>query len=198
VRLEKLREAHPEAEVELWAEDEARLGLKPVIRRVWAPVGKRPIARLKRGYEWTYVYGFVRPESGEVYWLVLPTANVELFSMALAEFAKEVGAGEEVRILLVVDKAGWHIGGEVEIPEGIHLEFLPSGSPELMPAERLWPLTNEGVANRLFEEIEELEEALVERCVQLLDQPEPSGSSPATIGGPRRHDVPSIIHPDSV
>jgi hypothetical protein len=41
-----------------------------------------------------------------------------------------------------------------------------------MPAERLWPLTNEGVANRLFEEIEELEEALVERCVQLLDQPE--------------------------
>ena len=38
----------------------------------------------------------------------------------------------------------------VEIPEGIHLEFLPSGSPELMPAERLWPLTNEAVATRLF------------------------------------------------
>jgi hypothetical protein len=33
VKLEKLEEAHPEAEVELWAEDEARLGLKPVIRR---------------------------------------------------------------------------------------------------------------------------------------------------------------------
>jgi transposase len=172
VRLEELEEAHPETAVELWAEDEARLGLKPVIRRVWAPVGKRPIARLKRGYEWIYVYGFVRPESGEVYWLVLPTANVELFSMALREFAKEVGAGEERRILLVVDKAGWHTGGEVEIPEGIHLVFLPSGSPELQPAERLWPLTNEALANRLFEEIEELEEALVERCVQLLDQTE--------------------------
>jgi len=38
-------------------------------------------------------------------------------------------------------------------------------------AERLWPLTNEAVANRLFEEIGEIEEALVERCVQLLDQP---------------------------
>jgi transposase len=172
VRLEKLREAHPEAEVELWAEDEARLGLKPVMRRVWAPVGKRPIARLKRRYEWTYLYGFVRPESGEVYWLILPRVNVELFSMALAEFAKEVGAGEERRILLVVDKAGWHTGGEVEVPEGIHLEFLPSGSPELQPAERLWPLTNEALANRLFEELEELEEALVERCVQLLDQTE--------------------------
>jgi transposase len=142
------------------------------MRRMWAPVGRRPIVRFKRGYEWTYLYGFVRPESGEVHWLILPAANTELFSMALREFAKEAGAGKDKRILLVVDRAGWHTGGKVEIPEGIHLEFLPSGSPELMPAERLWPLTNEAVANRLFEEIEELEEALVERCVQLLDKPE--------------------------
>jgi transposase len=72
----------------------------------------------------------------------------------------------------VVDRAGWHTGGEVEVPEGIHLEFLPSGSPELQPAERLWPLTNESVANRIFEEIEEIEEALMERCVELRAQSE--------------------------
>ena len=170
MRLEELKRAHPGAEVQLWAQDEARLGLKPVIRRVWAPVGKRPVARFKRGYKWTYLYGFVRPESGEVYWLIVPTVNVKLFSMALNEFAKEVGAGKDKRVLLVVDQAGWHTGKEVEVPEGIHLEFLPSGSPELQPAERLWVLTNEGVANRLFEEIEQIEEPLMERCVQLLDQ----------------------------
>ncbi len=73
---------------------------------------------------------------------------------------------------MVVDKAWWHTGKEVEVPEGIHLEFLPSGSPELMPAERLWPLTNEAVANGMLEEIEEMEEARIERCVQLLDQAE--------------------------
>jgi len=168
--LEKLEEAHPDAEVQLWAEDEARVGLKPVIRRVWAPVGQRPIARFNRGYEWTYLYGFVCPQSGEVYWLILPTVNVQLFSMALKEFAKEVGAGENKHVLVVLDQAGWHTGGEVELPEGIHLEFLPKGSPELQPAERLWPLTNEAIANRLFEEIEEIEEALVKRCVELLDQ----------------------------
>src|SRR5215210_1223290 len=120
----------------LWAEDEARLGLKPVMRRVWAPVGNRPVARFKRGYKWTYLYGFVHPQSGKVYWLILPTVNVELFSMALNECAKEAGVGEHKRVLLVVDQAGWHTGKEVEIPEGIHLEFLPSGSPELQPAER--------------------------------------------------------------
>jgi transposase len=81
-------------------------------------------------------------------------------------------SGEEKHILLVLDQAGWHTGREVELPEGIHLEFLPKGSPELQPAERLWPLTNEAIANRLFEEIEEIEEALVKRCVELLDQAE--------------------------
>ena len=158
--------------MELWAQDEHRLGLKPVSRRVWALKAERPVVEVHHRYKWTYLYGFVHPESGELYWLILPTVNVELFSMALGEFAKEVGVGEHKRVLLVVDQAGWHTGGEVEIPEGIHLEFLPSGSPELMPAERLWPLTNEAVANGLFEEIEEVEEALVERCLELLDQPE--------------------------
>src|SRR5680860_1267480 len=125
MKLEALQEAHPEAEeVQLWAQDEARLSLKPVTRRVWAPVGERPTARFKRGYKWTYLYGFVHPQSGKVFWMILPTVNTELFSLALGEFAKEVGAGEQKRILLVVDKAGWHTGGEVQIPEGIHLEFL--------------------------------------------------------------------------
>jgi transposase len=142
------------------------------MRRVWAPVGQRPIARIKRGYEWTYLYGFVRPTTGEVYWLILPTANKELFSMTLQEFAREVGTGKDKRVLLVLDQAGWHTSSEVELSEGLHLEFLLSGSAELQPAERLWPLTNEAIANRLFEEISQIEEALVQRWVELLDQAE--------------------------
>jgi hypothetical protein len=113
--------------------------------------GKEARCPLQEGlYKWTYLYGLVRPQSGEVYWLILPTVNVELFvelfSMALNEFAKAVGASEEKRVILVVNQAGWRTGRKVEIPEGIHVEFLPSGSPELQPAERLWPLTNEAVA----------------------------------------------------
>ena len=135
----------------------------------------------------------MRPESGEVYWLILPTVNVELFSMALDEFAKEVGAGKDKHVLLVVDQAGWHTGKEVEIPEGIHLEFLPSGSPELQPAERLWPLTNEGVANGLFEEIEEIEQALMERCINCSTRQRPSRASPTTTGGLRRHDAQELF-----
>jgi transposase len=86
--------------------------------------------------------------------------------------SREVGVGKERHILLILDKAGWHTGGDLELPEGMHLEFLPSGSPELQPTERLWPLTNEALANRLFEEIEQIEQTLMSRCVELLDQSE--------------------------
>ena len=150
-----------------------RLGLKPIIRRVWAPRGQRPVVRFRsRRYRWLYLFGFVRPKSGEVHWLILPRVDAKVFSLALSHFAKEVGAGEKKRVLLVLDQAGWHTGGEVEIPEGIHLEFLPARSPELQPAERLWPLANEAVANRLFEDLDRLEEALVGRCAALLKQTE--------------------------
>ncbi len=57
------------------------------------------------------------------------------------------------------------------VPPGIGLEFLPPYSPELQPAERLWPLTNEGVANALFADLDALEAALATRCVELHAQP---------------------------
>ena len=37
---------------------------------------------------------------------------------------------------------------------------------------RLWPLVNESVANRLFEGLDELEEALAKRCVATSEHPE--------------------------
>jgi len=39
---------------------------------------------------------------------------------------------------------------KVRIPKGVHLFYLPPKSPELQPAERLWLLTNEAIANRSF------------------------------------------------
>lgn len=137
---------------------------------MWSPIGHRPQVKVHQRYEWTYLYTFAHPKSGEVHWLILPTVNAKVFSLALENFAKEVGASTKKRIILVLDQAGWHTAKKLRVPEGIHLEFLPSHSPKLQPAERLWPLSNEGVANHHFEQIEDLEEALVERCVALSEQ----------------------------
>jgi hypothetical protein len=108
MRVLRLKERYPTAKVELWCEDEHRLGLKPIVRKVWSPVGERPRVRVHQRYEWTYLYAFARPDSGQVHWLILPTVNAEVFSVALEHFAREVGAGSTKRILLVLDNAGWH------------------------------------------------------------------------------------------
>lgn len=152
--------------------DEHRLGLKPVLKRVWAKRGERPVVAVNHRYEWLYVYCFVRPTTGETCWLLMPQVSCEAFSQALKHFAREAGAGEGKRVLLVLDGAGYHTGRRVRIPEGVELEFQPAYSPELQPAEHLWPLTDEGIANRLFATLAELEEALAARCVVLAEQPE--------------------------
>ncbi len=168
----RLKEAYPTAKVELWCADEHRLGLKPILRKVWSLVGQRPAVQVHHRCEWTYLYAFARPKSGEVHWLIPPRVNAEVFSLALEKFAEEVGASSKKRILLVLDGAGWHTSPKPRVPEGMHLEFLPPRSPELQPAERLWPLSNEGVANHHFEDMDDLEETLVQRRVALSDQPE--------------------------
>jgi DDE superfamily endonuclease len=150
MRVARLKEAYPTAKVELWCEDEHRLGLKPILRKVWSPVGERPLVKVHQRYEWTYLYAFARPKTGEVHWLILPSVNAEVFSLALENFAKEIGAGTRKRVLLVLDGAGWHTAKKLRVPEGIHLELLPSHSPELQPSERLWPLSDEAVANRYY------------------------------------------------
>ncbi|ACK67894.1 hypothetical protein PCC8801_3951 [Rippkaea orientalis PCC 8801] len=158
--------------MELWTEDEHRIGLKPIYRRIWVPWWDVPTASIKWQYKWVWLYGFVNPESGETYWWLMPFVNQEIFSQVLEDFARYFGIGDKKQVLLVLDGARWHTSKSLKIPEGIDLEFLPSYSPELEPAERLWPLTNEPIVNRSFETIEELEEVLIPRLKVLMEQPE--------------------------
>lgn len=150
--------------------DEHRVGLKPVLRRVWMPWWDIPTAKVHWRFEWVWVYGFVHPASGQTYWWLLPRVNIDLFNQVLADFAQHFGLGQDKHILLTVDQAGWHTSDKVVLPDGLHLEFLPSYSPELQPAERLWSILDEPIANRTFKKIEDLEQLLYDRCCVLLRQ----------------------------
>lgn len=165
--MSEVQQASGPTPVEVWAQDECRLGLKPILRRVWTKCGERPIATSQIRYEWTYVYGFVRPATGETHWLILPHVSKECFEIALKRFAEHVGAGRNKRVILVLDGAGWHKALSLNTPMGITLMFLPAYSPELQPAEKLWPLLRESVANRSFSSIDEIEDALEKRCLYL-------------------------------
>jgi transposase len=150
--------------VEVWATDEHRLGLKPIIRRVWAPKGERPIALGHHRYKWLYVTAFVQPTSGETFWYVSNGVSKPFFAALLALFAREAGAGRERIIVLGLDNAGWHTAPNLAVPEGIRLVYLPGYSPELQPAEHLWPVLDEPLANRYFATLADLERAVADRC----------------------------------
>jgi hypothetical protein len=157
--------------VEVWAEDEARLGLKPVARRVWALRGTRPTASGQVKYQWLYVYGFAHPADGRSMMDLLPAANTDWMALALAEFARWADPDGRKVLVLLVDGAGWHTAKRLAVPPNVVLHRLPPSTPELQPAEPLWPLVREGVANRGFADLEALEGRLVERCRWLIDHP---------------------------
>jgi transposase len=163
--------AFPQARVELWATDEHRIGLKPLLRRLWAPIGQRPTAIVQHRYAWRYLVGFVHPASGRTLFHLATTVSIPLFEIELAAFARQVGASPQKQIVLVLDRAGWHTSLRVRVPEHVHLLFLPPYSPELQPAEHLWPLTNAALVNHHFASIEDLEDAPFAHCVTLQQQP---------------------------
>jgi transposase len=163
---------HPDKPVEVWSQDEARVGLKPILCKVWALKGQRPLAFHRTRYEWLYVYLFVHPASGRSTFLILPTVNSALMRLALREFQQEVDPEGRKVLLLLLDNAGWHRAKDLQVPPGLLLLHLPPYTPELSPAEPVVPLLREAVANESFPSLEALQERLAERCVYLQEHPE--------------------------
>ena len=122
-------------------QDEGRFGLLGDPRRCWAPKGIRPVvgARLVRQY--TYAFSAVSPHEGVMDSLVLPFVNAEMMSMFLALVASR---HPEDFIVMVMDRAGWHIAEALEVPANMRIVFLPPYSPELNPAEHIWKALREG------------------------------------------------------
>jgi hypothetical protein len=156
--------------VELWTWDEHRVGLIPRLRRIWAPKGQRPIVKVQTQYEWLYLYAFVRPQTGETVWYILPEVSTVAFQALLDNFAKARAVSEEAHLLLVLDQAPWHISKELVLPTGLETLPLPPYSPELQPAEHLWELSDEPIVNRSFDTLDQLQNTLSQQWVALIQQ----------------------------
>ena len=172
----------------MFCTDEHRLGLKPVLRSVWAPKGQRPIALGHHRFQWLYVTAFVGPATGETVWYLSNGVSKPLFAGLLAAFAKAVGAGPLKRVVLLLDNAGFHTRPNLAVPDGIRLVYLPPYSPELHPppatplsfaersplqappAETLWPLVDEPVVNKLVPSLDHLVNTIGARCCDLAER----------------------------
>ena len=141
-------------------------------RRVWAPIGERPIAHGHHRFEWLYVTAFVSPATGECFWYVSNGVSKPFFEELLRAFAEEAGAGKDRIIVLVLDNAGWHTEAGLDVPDGIRLAFLPPYTPEVQPAECLWTLVDEPIVNKHVDDIGALDAIISARCAELANHPE--------------------------
>ena len=73
--LEKLPENISLNQVDIWFQDESRVGQQGSTTRIWAPKGTRPRAIKQQQFKYAYIYGAVCPSLQQAIGLVLPLAN---------------------------------------------------------------------------------------------------------------------------
>ena len=120
--------------LEIWFQDEARIGQKGTLTRIWARLGSRPPGPRDSRYEWAYIFAAVCPERATGAALVMPYANTEAMNLHLQEISRGVAPGAHAA--LIFDGAGWHTTDKLELPENITPVCLPPYAPELNPTEK--------------------------------------------------------------
>jgi len=169
--LAKIRNRLPaDTDIELWWQDEARIGQKNKITRRWAPRGTRPRAPKDLRTKSAYIFGAICPERGIGAALVLPRCNTQAMQRHLEEISSQVTPGAHA--VLIVDQAGWHTTGKLVIPSNITLLLLPPRSPELNPVENIWQYMRDNwLSNRIFTSYETIVVLCCEAWNKLIDEP---------------------------
>jgi hypothetical protein len=135
-QIQAIREAHPDEDVRVWFEDEARLGQQGTLARVRARRGSRPRGIRQNQYTCLYVLTADCIGTGATSGLISPTLNAGVINRFLEEFSRELAPGSHA--VLVWDGAGYHTGGDLVMPKNVSLIQLVPYSPELNPVENLW------------------------------------------------------------
>jgi transposase len=157
--------------IEIWFQDEARIGQKGSLTRRWARRGTRPAAPRDQRYKWAYLFGAVCPERACAAGLVLPCANAKAMIAHLEEISRAVTPGAHA--VLVMDGAGYHEKAIAKPPSNISLLTLPAYSPELNPVENVWQFIRQNhLANRVFQDYDAILDACCDAWRSFLNAPD--------------------------
>ena len=158
--------------IEIWFQDEARVGQKGTHAYVWAPVGSCPLMVKDNRHDSVHLFGAICPARGVGAAIIMPAVNTAATNEHLREISTQVAPGAHA--VLVLDGAGWHqTGGELRTPHNITLLPLPPYAPELNPMENVWEYLR---ANTLCAVVWDTYDVIVEACRKawrfLIDDPE--------------------------
>lgn len=157
--------AKPNSKIRLFFQDEAGFGRINKPKRCWCPKGVRPSVPCLQTREYRYAYGAVEPQTGDSFFLVLPSANTICMNIFLSELSKKYA---DDYILLVADGASWHKSKALNIPENIKIIHIPPYTPEMNPIEQIWKeIRKIGFKNEIFATLEKVVDRLCETIVSL-------------------------------
>lgn len=157
-------------ELEIWWQDEARIGQKNKLTRRWARRGTRPSAPNEQRTQWAYIFGAICPQKGTAAGLVMPYCNTQAMNAHLAEISAQVEPGHHAVLLL--DQAGWRTSQALQTPSNITLLPLPAKAPELNPVENLWQFMRDNhLSNRIFRNYDDIVDNCCAAWNTIADQP---------------------------
>ena len=107
----------PGTPVEIWFQDEMRVGRKGTLTRVWAATGSRPSAHRADGSRSVDLFGAVCPARDLGCALILPRCDTAAMALFLAELGGHVAPGAHA--VVVLDGAGWPTARELRWPASL-------------------------------------------------------------------------------
>ncbi len=150
--------------VVVFFEDEGRFGR--ISREMYCWVKKEMVPSVARQMirEYIYAYSALAPATGDCFSMVAPHCNTESMNCFLTLLASHY---KNYRIVMVLDKAGWHISQGLKLPDNLLLMHLPPYSPELNPVELLWrEIRRKHFHNKIFKSLDEVENTLTDALAQ--------------------------------
>ncbi len=151
-----IQKQHPDKTVEVWFQDEARVGQQGRLTRIWGEKGKRQRIPKDMRFEYSYIYGAVCPQRDTAEAIVICSVSKTAMQLHLNAISQRIP--EDRHGVLLMDRAPWH--KSLETPPNMTIFYLPPYSPELNPHENIWEyLKNNFLSNKVFNDLEHVTQA---------------------------------------
>lgn len=141
--------------IEIWFQDEARVGQKTKRGRRWAKRGSRPAAPVDQRTCSAWIFGAICPAQGKGAAIVMPWCNTHAMQQHLEEISRNVAP--DAHAIVLCDQAGWHMTEKLKMPKNITLLPLPPRCPELNAQENIWQfIRNNWLNDRIFKSYDDV------------------------------------------
>jgi transposase len=144
--------------VVVFFEDEGRFGRISREMYCWVRKDMVPAVARQMVREYIYAYSAIAPQTGDCFSMIAPYCNTDAMNCFLDQLSMQY---EHYRIVLLLDKAGWHTSRNIRVADNLLLMHLPPYSPELNPVELLWrEIRRKYFHNKIFNSLDAVEDTL--------------------------------------